>query len=74
MIGIRRDDLSLLVGKIPERKRPMIMIEKGNKSFCIGQVRTAEDGELLIKMIEYLCGNDKSGDDVRDAMVDWGND
>jgi len=72
MLAFEKKDLGLRIGKIPERKKPVIMLRKDNCDYVVGQVRDNIDAEAIMYMIAYCVGNDeKAGDIVRDIICDW---
>ena len=74
MIGYRRQDYELAVCKIPERKKPVILLRRGNKESVIGQCRTMEDAEIIMTAISAIViGNEEDYAKV-DRYIDGGSE
>ena len=63
--------LSIKIGNISERKKPVIMVGLDNIDFVIGYMRNDKCMCALISAIEYIAGNNDAGDDLRNLLMDW---
>jgi len=72
MTGYKRNNLGLIVGHIPERKKPVIMIQRNNCDYVIGQLRSDEDADVFVNMLRYLTGNNEYKDAVMYYLDSYG--
>ena len=65
MNGFLKSDLGLMIGHIPERKRPVIIVRNGNSDYVIGQLRSDKEADLLIRVLWHFLGNEA---DTKEAL------
>lgn len=66
MTGYKRNNLGLIVGHIPERKKPVIMIQRNNCDYVIGQLRSDAEADVFVNVLGYLTGNNECENEVMD--------
>ena len=74
MVGYTRNELGLFVAKIPERKKPVLMLRRNNCDFVIGQLRDQECADALMEAISgVVIGNSEDYDKLSDRLFEWGD-
>ena len=52
--GYRRNGISIMVGHLPGRKRPVLMISNGNVIHAVAMFSNEEEGKVFLGAMEKL--------------------
>ena len=59
MTGVKRDNKAIMTVIFPDRKKPCLVCEEGNKGTVVATFRSEEEVKLFWEYVNYVCfGNE----------------